>query len=49
MKKIIKRSKIALLDRFSIVLSASKIANKPFSSNTLLVHTLGLKFLLACL
>ncbi|MGN8433955.1 hypothetical protein ACR9LT_00985 [Helicobacter pylori] len=49
MKKIIKRSKIWLRDRFSSVLSASKIANKPFSSSKVFVHTLGLKFLLACL
>ncbi|WRE27801.1 hypothetical protein KVD83_00905 [Helicobacter pylori] len=49
MKKIIRRSKTWLLDRFSSVLSASKISKKPFSSNTVLVQTFGLKFLLACL
>ncbi|WP_204848523.1 hypothetical protein [Helicobacter pylori] len=49
MKKIIMRSKITLRLLSSIVFTASKTANKPFSSKMLLVHTLGLKFLLACL
>ncbi|WQU02323.1 hypothetical protein KVE03_04590 [Helicobacter pylori] len=49
MKKIIRRSKITLRLLFSSVFIASKTANKPFSSNTLLVHTFGLKFLLLCL
>ncbi|WQY21757.1 hypothetical protein KVM92_03565 [Helicobacter pylori] len=49
MKKIIKRSKTWLLDRFSIAFNAFKISKIPLSIKTLLVHTFGLKFLLACL